>query len=112
MTTEVKTFRQSCCAELGIPEEAFEETVLLNSFHPDHPFLCKLWWRFARDHFARDLKLIQKVADCTNMNRVLDIITDFREQNREKTFERKTLHIRMSGQRLLNFANKFLPLRD
>jgi hypothetical protein len=111
MTAE-KTFREACCETLGIAPEDFEEAVLWRCFPPHHLFVGRLWWRFNRGYFANDLDLIQAVADCTNMADLRTELANYRFEVRESGFQRKTLHARMSGQLLVDFASTVLPSRD
>jgi hypothetical protein len=104
-----KTFRQACCEKLGIPVAAFEETVLWRCLPLLHLPLGKLRWRFNQDYFQDDLESIRSVADCTNLH-------DFfaRQQCHWAThpisgFQRRVLHARLSGRRLLSFASQLLP---
>ena len=109
MTPESKTFRELCASRLGIPAEAFEEAVLMECLPPKHRFIGRLRWRFNRSYFFSDLELIRTVADCATMSEVTSEVTDFFGHHEVVGFQRRLLHARLSGQRLVNLAGKLLP---
>ena len=110
MATEIKkTFRELCCHKLGIPEARFEKTVLLACLPPWHLWVGYWRWWFTREYFDSDLILIRLAGNCTTVKDIISEISDHRYQYREKGFQRKVLHARLSGQRLINFASQFLP---
>lgn len=105
----VKTFRERCCEELGIPPEAFEEEVLWRCLYPDTVWLGKLLWQINPRCFDPDIELIQQVSDCTTASEMRAELNDFRYHQPVCGFLRKVLRIRLSGQRLVDFASKLLP---
>ena len=107
MAAEVKTFRDACCGRLGIPQEAFEKKVLLACLPSYYWFLGLLRWHFNRSYFKRDLEIVRAVADCTSVRDIRSEITFFHHQ-KTTGFQRNFLRFRISGKRLLSFANKFL----
>ena len=111
MTTEIqKNFRETCCHKLGIPEEDFEKTVLLACLPPWYlPVGRWRWrWRFTRSYFDTDLELIRQAGNCTSTKAIISEISDHRYHYPERGFQRKVLHARVSGQRLVNFESQFL----
>jgi hypothetical protein len=108
MTADVKTFRDVCCGRLGIPPEAFEQKVLLACLPSYYWLLGLLRWHLNRSYFKRDLEIVRAVADCTSVRDIRSEITFFHHQ-KTPGFQRNFLHFRISGKRLLSFANKVLP---
>ena len=109
MAAEIKkTFRESCCHKLGIPEQDFEKTVLLACLPPWYLVVGRWRWRFTRYYFASDLELIRLAGNCTTTKAIIAEIDDHRYHHPEKGFQRKVLHARLSGQRLIHFASRFL----
>ena len=105
----LKTFRAACCLQLGIREEDFEKTVLLASLPPWHLPVAHLRWWFTRNYFHADLELIRQAGNCPTLFAVISEINDDRYHHPSKGFQRKFLHARLSGKRLINFASQFLP---
>lgn len=99
-----KTFREACCAELGIPSDAFEEALLWQCLHPCVQLLGRLPWRLNRAYFDADLELIRTVGDCASVSEVRTELGVHFYHNPVSGFRRRVLHIRLSGQRLVNFA--------
>jgi hypothetical protein len=108
MAADVKTFREVCCGRLGISTEAFEKKVLLACLPSYYWLLGVLRWHLNRSYFQRDLEIIRAVAGCTSVRDVRSEITYYHHQ-RTVGFQRNFLRFRISGKRLLSFANKFLP---
>jgi CheY-like chemotaxis protein len=104
-----KTFRQACCEKLGIPVGAFEETVLWQCLPPLHVPLGKLRWRFNQAYFKDDLEAIRSVADCTNLHDLFVRQLYHCATCPISGWQRRFLHARLSGRRLLNFASQLLP---
>ena len=109
MDAKTETFREACCHKLGIPTDSFEETALWECILPRHLLICKWRWRFTKSYFNPDLKLIQAVADCNSATELIQELNDYRYHNPEYGFQRKLLKIRLSGDRLVMFARKFIP---
>jgi hypothetical protein len=108
MAAEVKTFREVCCDRLGIPPAAFEKKVLLACLPSYYWLLGLLRWHLNRSYFKRDLEIVRAAAECTSVRDIRAEITYFHHQ-KTTGFQRNVLHFRISGKRLLSFANKFLP---
>ena len=98
------TLRDSCCTRLGIPPEAYEQTVLSRCVSGPG----KVWWHLHRKGFQADLELIRAVAACTTMQDVYAELTNHRYHHPNRGFIRKVLRLRLSGQRLVDFAAQFL----
>ncbi len=108
MAAEIKTFREICCDRLGISPAAFEKKVLLTCL-PSYFWLPGLLrWHLNRSYFKRDLEIVRAAAECTSVRDIRAEITYFHHQ-KTTGFQRNFLRFRISGKRLLSFANKFLP---
>ncbi len=108
MVENAKSFRVVCCSRLGIPKEAFEKTVLLASLPSHFWFLGAMRWHVNRSYFKRDLEIVRAVAECTSLSDVRSEITYYHHRT-TTGFQRNVLRFRISGKRLLSFANRFLP---
>lgn len=108
MAADVKTFRDACCGRLGIPQEAFEKKVLLACLPSYYWLPGLLRWHLNRSYFKRDLEIIRAAAECTSVRDIHSEITYFHHQ-KITGFQRNVLRFRISGKRLLSFANKFFP---
>jgi hypothetical protein len=108
MAAAVKTLRVIYCGRLGIPPEAFEKKVLLACLPSYYWLLGWLRWHLNRSYFKRDLEIIRAVADCTSLRDIRSEITYYHHQ-KIAGLQRNFLRFRISGKRLLSFANKFLP---
>jgi hypothetical protein len=109
MAEKLKTFREACCERLGIFGEAFERDVLLQCIPPQHLLIGRLVWRFGRGYFRKDIELIREVANCTNLGELHTELSDHQYKNSNRGFWRGFLRLRLSGQRLVDLACKFLP---
>jgi hypothetical protein len=104
----VNTLQEVCCARLGISPAAFEEKVLLACLPTAYRPLGWLRWRLNRSYFDPDLEFIRAVAGCTCLRDINSEITFFHHK-RITGVQRRILRFRISGKRLLSFANRFLP---
>jgi hypothetical protein len=104
----VNTFQEICCDRLGIPKAAFEKKVLLACLPVGYRGLGLLRWHLNRSYFEPDLEFIRAVAECTCLRDINSEITFFHHKNITGV-QRRFLHFRISGKRLLSFANQFLP---
>lgn len=105
---EHKTFREACCEKLGIPTEAFEERVLWQCLHPRGLLPGKWQWRFNRAYFDTDVELIHAVGDCASLSDIRGEMDNHRYHHPVSGFRRRILRMRVSGQRLTDFAAKFI----
>jgi hypothetical protein len=108
MANAAKKFRDAYCERLGIPTEAFEKKLLLDSLPSYYWGLGLLRWHLNRSYFKRDLEVIRAVAECTNLRDIRSELTFYHHQ-KIIGLQRNVLHFRISGKRLLSVANKFLP---
>lgn len=104
-----RSFREACCETLGIPQDGYEEAVLWHCLPPKLLLIGKLFWRLNRDHFKTDIELIREVADCDSLADLRTELANYRFEIREHGFLRVKLHLRLSGQRLVDFAATLLP---
>jgi len=103
-----KTFRAACCERFRFPPDAFEEKVLWRCHHRRGLPLGKLVWRFNPELYGPDLELLQQVGECTTVNELRSELSDFRYRHHNHGLCRKVLHVRLSGQRLVDLAAKLL----
>lgn len=103
-----KTFSGACCGHFHCPPEAFAERVLWHCHHRRALLLGRLLWRFDRHFYDADLEMIRSVADCTTTAELSAEVSSFRYHNQTHGFWRKFLHVRLSGQRLVDLGSKLL----
>ena len=100
--------QEICCARLGIPKAAFEKKVLLACLPVGYRGLGLLRWHLNRSYFKPDLEFIRVVAECTCLRDINSEITFFHHK-KITGVQRRFLRFRISGKRLLSFANQYLP---
>jgi len=103
-----KTFREAVCERFDVSPDAYEEEVLWRCLFPSALAVGKMLWLVNPGHFDDDLELIRNVADCLSTSEVRTELNDFRYHRPLKGFGRRFLHIRVSGQRLVNLADMVL----
>ena len=108
VSTEMKTFREACCLNLGIREEDFEKTVLLACLPRWYLPVAYVRWYLTRYYFYSDLELIRQAGNCTTISSIITEINESRYHHPVKGIQRKFLHARLSGNRLIHFASPFL----
>lgn len=70
--------------------------------------LGKWQWRFDREYFDTDLELIRAAGDCTNLSDLRGELDNHRYHNPVSGLRRRFLRLRLSGQRLMDLAAKFI----
>jgi hypothetical protein len=103
-----KTFRVVYCERFRLPLDGFEEDLLWRCFHRRGLLIARLLWRLNRRYFEVELELIRSLADCASLEEVQAELDDFRYHHPPTGLLRDTLHVRVSGQRLLNKATRYL----
>jgi hypothetical protein len=99
-----KTFREAVCERFDISSDAYEEEVLWRCFFPSALAVGKLLRLVNPGYFNEDLELIRHVADCTSVSEVRTELNDYRYHRPLAGLGRRLLHLRLSGQRLVNLA--------
>lgn len=100
-----KTFREAVCDRFGVAPAGYEQEVLWRCFFPSTLGIGKLLWLVKPDYFRDDLELIRDVADCVSVNEVRTELNDHRYHRPIKSFLRRILRVRVSGQRLVDMAS-------
>ena len=103
-----KTFREAFCERFQIRPEDYPERLLWRCHHRRALPLGRLIWRRDPHFYDMDMELIRSVADCTTLSDVRMELNDFLYHNQAHGFWRRFLHVRLSGQRLVNLAAKLL----
>ena len=99
-----KAFREAVCERFGISPEAYEQEVLWRCFFPSVLPVGKLLWRLAPAYFKSDLDLIRSIADCASVSELRTELNYQRNLRPLQGLGRRFLHLRISGQRLMNLA--------
>lgn len=100
---EVYRERHHCTAE------QFHHRVLRDCLYPHARLLAPAIRLFNYDFFAADRALISCVAAATTVKRVREEVRDFFWDSNNRGWLRRTVNIRVSGQRLKNLARHYLP---
>lgn len=108
MSEGLKTFREAFCERFNIRPDLFGEKVLWRCHHRRSLPLGRWIWRHKRAHYDADLDMIRAVAECTSVSELRAEMNDFLYHNPPKGFLRKTMHVRLSGQRLVDMAAKIM----
>lgn len=103
-----KTFRMAYCERFKLPLDSFEEVLLWRCFHRRGLLFGRILWRIDRPYFNVELELIRELSGCTSVEEVQAEMDDFRYHHPPTGFLRDTLHVRVSGQHLLNTATRYL----
>lgn len=104
----MNNFREAICERFDISPDAYEREVLWRCFFPTSLVVGKLLWVVNRSYFNQDLELIQAVGECTSVSEVRAELNDHRYHLHLRGFARRFLHVRLSGQRLVNLASLVL----
>ncbi|MCX8157499.1 MAG: hypothetical protein N3J91_13815 [Verrucomicrobiae bacterium] len=112
---ESQTLRDLYLQQAGSSPQNFERDLLFACAYA--PALVRLAWRLDPDFFLHDLQLIRAVSLCRNFGDCRHEVEAFRRANPPRGFLRKTLRVRLSGQKLLRMASrlyltKTLPSRN
>ncbi|MCX8089836.1 MAG: hypothetical protein N3I86_02725 [Verrucomicrobiae bacterium] len=99
-----KTFRDAVCERFGIPPERYAHEVFWRCVFPSTRLPVRLLSRVHPAYFRQDLELIESVADCTSASEVRSELNNFRYYYPIRGFGRRVLHLRISGQRLVELA--------
>ena len=103
-----KTFREAFCERYGFAPEAFEQNVLWRCHHRRGLVFAKIFLWFDPNHYYNDLEMIRAVADCVTVEEVREEIGDFSYHHPNAGFWRGFLHVRLSGQHLVDMAADLL----
>lgn len=101
---EAVTLRELYLQQSGGAPQNFERDLLFQCAHA--PALVRLVWRVDPDFFLNDLQLIRAVGLCYSFSDCRHEVEAFRRANPPRGFLRKTLRIRLSGQKLLKMASR------
>ena len=100
------TFREAYCERFQVDADDFAESVLWRCHHRRSLPLGKLIWRINPEFYDMDFELIRTLAECTTLEDFRTEVSDFRYHHHNFGFGRKLLHVRLSGQRLVDLAAK------
>lgn len=99
-----KTFRDAVCERFGVPLERYRWEVFWRCVFPSARLPVELLMRLNPDYFREDFDLIESVAECTSASEVRSELNNFRYYYPIRGFGRRVLHLRISGQRLVELA--------
>ena len=108
MTDSPKTFREAFCERFNVSPESFREKVLWRCHHRRALLLGRWFWRHRRSHYDKDLEMVRAVAECTSLSELRAEMNNFLYHNPPIGFWRKIVHVRLSGQRLVDTAAKIM----
>lgn len=101
---ETQTLRDLFLSSTSCPPEEFEREVLFHCAHT--PALVRLAWQLDPDFFLNDLQLIRAAGLSRTFSDCRHEVEAFRRANPPRGFVRKTLRVRLSGQKLLKMASR------
>jgi hypothetical protein len=102
--TATRNLRDLFLAKVQCPPQEFEREVLFHCAYS--PLLVRLAWRFDPDFFLHDLQLIRAAGMSQSFSDCRHEVEAFRRANPPRGFFRKTLRVRLSGQKLLKLASR------
>lgn len=103
------TFREIYCEKHQCSPEQFGRRIFWRCLYPHARPLAPLFLLLNYEYFAADRALISCVADAVTMKRVRDEVRDYFWDSNNRGWLRRTVNIRLSGQRLKNLARLYLP---
>ncbi|HWA87211.1 MAG TPA: hypothetical protein VG710_13370 [Opitutus sp.] len=103
------TFREAYCAQHECPPEQFAARVFWRSLYPHALPVAPLLLWLNYDYFSPDRSLILLAGDATSVTRVREEVRDYFWDSANRGWMRRTLRLRVSGQRLKNVSRRYLP---
>ena len=100
------TFCDLFCAAYKCAPEDFSQTAFWRCLFPNGHMLARLIWRVNRACFGPDFELLQQVKDLKSSEEIRQEIGDFYYHHPARGFIRGVLRVRISGQRLLDLADR------
>lgn len=100
------TFCDLYCGIFNRQPEVFPEELFWSCLFPQALFVARLLWRCHRDYFKPDLELMARVKNLTDATDVKAEFHDYYYQHPPSGVLRGVLKVRISGQRLINMANR------
>jgi hypothetical protein len=103
------SFRKLYCEQNQCAPDVFERRVFWHCLYPHARLLAPFISLFDRNFFSADRSLITRVADAETMALVREEVRDYFWDSNNRGWLRRTVNIRVSGQRVKNLARRYLP---
>ena len=103
------TFRELYCKKFSVPLDKYEKALFRHSlYRRTWPFYYLLkWWN--KDYFEEDLLVIEELAQLRNLECFEPEVGRFYgRMQRSKSFLRRRLKLRISGERLIQVKKQVL----
>src|SRR5258706_168776 len=107
-----ESFLDLFCEAFKCAPDDFNETLLWLCIFPQAIFLARLIWRLNREYFRPEFELIEQLKGVRNPEDLRSELNDFHYHHPRKGFLRRTLKVRISGQRLLDLGNRLFSKPD
>lgn len=105
----MRTLREIYCERHNCSPEQFARRVFWRALYPHGlvvtPFI--LWLSY--DYFSPDRSLIMHAGDATSVSQIRHEVRDYFWDSSNRGWLRRTLRIRISGERLKNLSRDYLP---
>jgi hypothetical protein len=100
------TFGDLYCKKFGIRKSQFNRKIFFSALLWSGWPLCAFLYFFTRNFFARDLALIDDLANVQDRREFLSLVHDYHQRNRlEVGSIRNEMHLRISVKRLLRLES-------
>ncbi|HVU25299.1 MAG TPA: hypothetical protein VHE13_14315 [Opitutus sp.] len=105
----MQTFREAYCTKHQCPPAEFAARVFWHTLYRHALFVAPLLIWLNYDFFSPDRSLIGHAGDATSVSRIRDEVRDYFWDSSNRGWLRRTLRLRVSGQRLKNLSRQYLP---
>lgn len=105
----MRTLREIYCEKHQCTARQFQRRVFWLCLYPHARVFAPFFLLLHYDFFSPDRALISCAADAVTMARIRDDVRDYFWDSENRSWVREKLRIRVSGQRLKNFARIYLP---
>lgn len=103
------TLREIYCARHKCTTEQFARQAFWHCLYPHARLVAPLILASNYEYFSPDRALIFSAGDAVNMMRIRDEVRDYFWDSDNRGWLRRGANLRVSGQRLQNFACRYLP---
>ncbi len=104
-----QNFRARFCEKFGCPESEYENKALQECLYPHAKLFAPIIRIFKRDLFAVDLEFLRALGEKSTRWEAQGHLLSFQSFNREDTYLRRKLKIRVSGQKAAILAAELIP---
>lgn len=105
----MQNLREAYCARHGCPPEQFARRLFWEALYRHAVVAAPLLLWLNYDYFSPDRSLIVHAGDATSVARIREEVRDYFWDSSNRGWLRRTLKLRISGQRLKQISRRYLP---